>query len=83
MSVHRARQGFVKARTAQGNQIRALLSECGILIPKGIRSIIMSMPEILEDAGKILPDTMQNLLMRLTDNLKETDRHFNGTAIEY
>jgi transposase len=26
LSVHRARQGFVKARTAQGNQIRGLLS---------------------------------------------------------
>lgn len=77
LSVHRARQGFVKARTAQGNQIRGLLSEFGIVISKGIRSIIMRMPEILEDAGDILPDTMRNLLMRLTDNLKETDRQVN------
>lgn len=36
LSVHRARQGFVKARTAQGNQIRGLLLEFGIVIPKGI-----------------------------------------------
>jgi transposase len=36
LSVHRARQGFVKARTAQGNQIRGLLSELGIVIPLGI-----------------------------------------------
>jgi transposase len=77
LSVHRARQGFVKARTAQGNQIRGLLSEFGIVIPKGIRSIIMRMPEILEDAGGILPDTMRNLLMRLTENLKEMDRQVN------
>ncbi len=35
-SVHRARQGFIKARTAQGNQIRGLLSEYGLIIPKGI-----------------------------------------------
>ena len=27
LCLHRARQGFVKARTAQGNQIRGLLSE--------------------------------------------------------
>jgi transposase len=38
LSVHRARQGFVKARTAQANQIRGLLSEFGIVIPKGITS---------------------------------------------
>lgn len=30
LSMHRARQGFVKARTAQANQIRGLLSEFGI-----------------------------------------------------
>ena len=49
LSVHRARQGFVKARTAQGNQIRGLLAEFGIVIPQGIRSITKQMPEILED----------------------------------
>ena len=27
--MHRVRQGFVKARTAQGNQIRSLLGEFG------------------------------------------------------
>jgi transposase len=33
LSVHRARQGLVKARTARANQIRGLLSEFGIVIP--------------------------------------------------
>lgn len=33
LSLHRAREGFVKARTAQANQIRGLLSEYGIVIP--------------------------------------------------
>jgi transposase len=37
LSVHRVRQGFVKARTAQANQIRGLLSEMGLVIPQGIR----------------------------------------------
>ena len=40
LSVHRARQGFVKARTAQANQIRGLLSEFGIVIPQGICSVM-------------------------------------------
>ena len=30
LALHRARQGFVKARTAQANQIRGLLAEFGI-----------------------------------------------------
>ena len=75
LSVHRARQGFVKARTAQGNQIRGLLSEFGIVIPQGIQSIIKRIPEILEDGDSGLPGTMRRLIARLTDNLKEMDRH--------
>ena len=74
LSVHRARQGFVKARTAQANQIRGLLSEFGIVIPQGIKSIAKRMPDLLEDGENSLPGTMRKLLERLNDNLKEMDR---------
>jgi transposase len=74
LSVHRARQGFVKARTAQGNQIRGLLSEFGIVIPQGIGQIMKQVPEILEDGENGLPGAMRNLIERLTENLKEMDR---------
>ena len=77
LSVHRARQGFVKARTAQGNQIRGLLSEFGIVIPKGIDAIAKRVPEILEDGENGLPGTMRRLLERLSANLKEMDRQVN------
>ncbi|RFC31338.1 MAG: Transposase IS116/IS110/IS902 family protein [Candidatus Nitrotoga sp. MKT] len=71
LSVHWARHGFVKVRTAQGNQIRGLLSEFGIVIPKGIEAIAK---RILEDGENGLPGTMRRLLERLADNLKEMDR---------
>src|SRR4030066_186638 len=74
LSVHRARQGFVKARTAQANQIRGLLSEFGIVIPQGINAIAKRIPEILEDGENDLPGTFRHLIARLTDNLKEMDR---------
>lgn len=74
LSVHRARHGFVKARTAQGNQIRGLLSEFGIVIPQGIHSITKQVPEILEDGENGLPGAMRNLIERLAENLKEMDR---------
>ncbi len=82
LSVHRARQGFVKARTAQGIQIRGLLSEFGIIIPQGIRSITKQIPEILEDGENGLPGTMRNLLERLTVSAPRTSgcsaHHFAG-----
>jgi len=66
LSVHRARQGFVKARTALGNQIRGLLAEFGIVIKNGIDAIAKRMPEILEDAENGLPGTIRRLLESLT-----------------
>jgi transposase len=74
LSVHRARQGFVKARTAQANQIRGLLSEFGIVIPLGVKTISKHIPDILEDGENGLPGMMRHLIERLTDNLKEMDR---------
>lgn len=73
LSIHRAREGFVKARTAQGNQIRGLLSEFGITIPQGIAHVYKRVPEILEDGENGLPGNMRHLIQRLADNLKETD----------
>ncbi len=74
LSVHRARQGFVKARTAQANQIRGLLAEYGILIPQGIRHISKRLPEILEDGENDLPGVFRQLLQRLSEHLKELGR---------
>ena len=73
LALHRARQGFVKARTAQANQIRGLLSEFGLVIPQGIRHIAKQVPRILEDAENGLPDTLRALIARLTAHLKELD----------
>ncbi len=39
LAVHRARQGSVKARTAQANQIRGFLGEFGVVMPQGISQI--------------------------------------------
>lgn len=74
LALHRARQGFVKARTAQANQIRGLLAEFGIVIPKGIGHIAKRLPLILEDAEHALPGMMRELLQRLGEQLKDLDR---------
>lgn len=76
LSVHRARQGFVKARTAQGARqpVRGLLAEFGIVTTKGIDAIAKRVPEMLEDAENGLHGTMRRLIERLTGNLKEMDR---------
>jgi hypothetical protein len=44
-----AAKAYVKARTAQANQIRGLLSEFGIMFPQGIGYLYGRIPDILAD----------------------------------
>lgn len=74
LAVHRSRQGLVKARTAQANQIRGLLAEFGIVIAKGIEHIGKRLPDILEDGDNGLPGMMRELLARLGEGLKALDQ---------
>lgn len=82
LAQHRARQGFVKARTAQANQIRGLLAEYGIVIPKGIVHIGKRLPEILEDGENELPGIFRQLIDRLGSNLKELDRQVKELEVQ-
>jgi transposase len=74
LSLHRARQGFVKARTAQANQIRGLLAEYGITLPQGIGHVAKQLPGIVEDAENDLPGVFRELLIRLGAHLRALDR---------
>src|SRR5512140_531943 len=82
LSVHRARQGFVKARTAQANQIRGLLAEYGIAIPQGISHITTHLPDILEDGENGLPGGFRQLIDRLGAHLKELDRQVQELEVQ-
>lgn len=74
LGIHRARQGFVKARTAQVNQIRGLLAEFGIVMPKGVRFVGQQMPGILEDAENGLPHKSRELFAQLFAHFRDLDR---------
>ena len=74
LALHRARQGFVKARTAQANQIRGLLAEYGLIMPQGISHISKQVPDLLEDSENGLPGTFRQLLMRLHEHFKALDK---------
>lgn len=74
LALHRVRQSFVKARTAQSNQIRGLLAEFGLIIPVGIANIAKRVPELIEDATNELTGSFRQLIDRLMSHLKELDR---------
>jgi transposase len=75
LALHRVRQGFIKARTAQANQIRGLLAEFGLIVPQGIGNIAARVPELIEDASNELPGSFRMLVDQLVDHLKVLDTH--------
>ncbi len=72
LAVHRARSGMVKARTAQSNQLRGLLSEFGIVLPRGINALCRALPALLESDA--LPQALQSLVCRLYEHLGQLQR---------
>jgi len=68
-SIHRAREQVVCRRTAQANQIRGLLMEYGLVIPKGRKVLCAHIPDILADAGNGLSVMFRELLSGLWEEM--------------
>jgi transposase len=82
LALHRARQGMVKSRTAQANQIRGLLTEFGLIIPQGISHLYQRVPILLDDAKDEVPGVFRQLIQRLLDHMKELDRQANEMELQ-
>lgn len=82
LALHTARESFVRARSAQANQIRGLLLEFGIAVPQGIRYVYTRVPELIEDASNELPGRFRMLIGRLLEHLKELDRQVRELEAE-
>jgi len=73
LMVHRARTLVVANRTAQVNQIRGLLGEFGLVVPKGVARLRRELPGILEDAENGLPVLAREVLAGLLEQFHEFD----------
>lgn len=82
LALHRARQGFVRARTAQANQIRGLLAEFGLVLPQGIGHVAKRVPQLLEQAADELTGAFRLLIERLLDQLKALDHHVHELEVQ-
>lgn len=79
LSLHRVRERLVKSRTALANEIRGLLSEYGVIVPKGISHIRVGFAEVLhKNAAKLTPmalETFNNLLQEFHQLDEEIDKY--------
>lgn len=70
--IHRVRSRLVKSRTALSNEIRGLLGEYGIVIPKSIAHLRKRLPEVLAKDSDLAEQT-KTLFYELLDELYEID----------
>jgi len=73
LAVHRVRQGLVKLRTAQVNQVRCLLTEYGLVLPKGIQNI-RRVPALLDRSADELPQTFHHLMLNQLECIRALDQ---------
>lgn len=85
LMVHRARQGFVQARTACINRIRGLLSELGFVLPLKAATVRHQACGLLEElpgwANAVVGDLLSEL-HRLDERVAQYDRHIKAIARE-
>lgn len=72
-NLHRVRQRMIKNRTAVSNEIRGLLGEYGIVLPKNIGKLRCHLPLVLEDAENELTPLSRELISDLHEELKDLD----------
>src|ERR1700688_1744601 len=70
-ALHRVRERWVMRRTAVVNQIRSLLLERGLTLPKGRSHLDKQLPRILEDAELNLSGSFRVLLSQLKLELEQ------------
>ena len=70
-ALHRVRERWVMRRTAVVNQVRSLLLERGLTLPKGRRHLEQALPRILEDAELPLSGSFRVLLAQLHLELEQ------------
>jgi len=70
-ALHRVRERWVMRRTAVVNQVRSLLLERGLTVPKGRRHLNQALPRILEDAELPLSGSFRVLLAQLKLELEQ------------
>lgn len=70
-AVHRVRSRLVKTQTQLTNQIRGLLAEYGIIIPRGMAGLRNRLPDILEDTTNELTSISREIFFELYEEVKE------------
>jgi transposase len=75
LGLHRVRSQLVKMRTMQANQVRGLLYEFGVVVPRSWRALLAQAGPILADASRgEIPELIRAELQQQLQGLRELTR---------
>lgn len=74
-AVHRLRAKRIAERTALCNQLRGLLAEYGLILPRGVSALRNRLPGILDDADNCLSPFIRTMFWQGYHQLLELDEH--------
>lgn len=72
--LHKLRRSLSKERTRLSNQLRGLLMEYGVVIPRGVATLRRELPLVLEDAENELSPRTRQLLHRQYQRFLEVEK---------
>jgi transposase len=81
-ALHRLRERCLQSRTGPCNQMRGLLEEYGVVLPKGVNALRQQLPAVVEDAENGLSDFFRRLLAESYRQLQELDAHIEAYTAE-
>ena len=81
-ALHRVRSLVLKGRTAKGNEIRGLLIEYGVTVPKGVASLRKALPRILEDPDNGLSAAFRAMLADMHKDLTTLDDRLDALDVQ-
>lgn len=82
MSLHRVRERLISFRTALINEVRGLLSEYGIVFPKGPRKFKQELACVLENADSDISAETRRLMALLQNELAEIESRIKDMDAE-
>lgn len=72
-NMHRVRRRLIGARTALVNQIRGLLAEYGVVVPKQVSPLRRALPRLIEDLTNDLTPLARTTFTALYEELRAVD----------
>ena len=78
LCVHRVRQGVVRDRTSWINRLRGLLSEFGVVMPKGRYAAQTAIPVVLTDMDNGLPQLAREMIHDLWLSIQQANEQVLG-----